>query len=303
MGNIAWQTSQDELQELFSRVGESKFEIHREKGSNRPSGYGFVDFKDPQAAAQAIQKFNGLEINGRELNVDYPSQTNSNRGGASSSASSSKASTFAQSKVRDIQRQPPMKAGPGTTSQKVNNVMESMSTAEIYDIMMSIKEDPEQGRRHLQTNPSLAYALLQAQVILGFIPTEKASSYFVGYEASSSNAMAVDAPQAAPSQPVAQPSYSLPAATPPPAFSYGTPPPQPVQARPPAAHPPLAELVRMPPQALAHFNLPDQFKTLINIVHTWSARSTTDFENLKPEQMAQIRRIFEEAQVPLPTRR
>lgn len=197
----------------------------------------------------------------------------------------------------------PLKAAPGSTSQKVNNVMDLMSTAEIYDIMMSIKEDPEQGRRHLQTNPSLAYALLQAQVILGFIPADKAPSYFVGYEANSSNAMAIDAPQAMPTQSSAPAPYAHPAPSQPPAFGYAAPSQPPVAAAAPPAHPPLAQLVRMHPQQLAQFNLPDQFKTLVNIVHSWSPRSAADFEALKPEQQAQIRRIFEEAQVPLPARR
>lgn len=195
--------------------------------------------------------------------------------------------------------------------------MDTMSTAEIYDIMMAIKEDPEQGRRHLQTNPSLAYAILQAQVILGFIPSDKAPQYFVGFEASQSNAMAVDHPQAAPSQP--QPHSAPPASyghpsggAPPQQAPYGYPGPQqppmqppqqpPMQPPPaqPAAMPSLAQLVRMPPPTVAQLNLPDQFKTLINIVHTWSSRSKAEFDSLRPEQMAQIRRIFEEAQVPLP---
>ena len=105
VGNIPWQTSQDELQELFNRVGEARFELHREKGTNKPSGYGFVDFNDPQTAALAIQKFNGYEINGRELNVDYPSTSSHKSGSGASSSSASKASAFAQSKARDIQRQ------------------------------------------------------------------------------------------------------------------------------------------------------------------------------------------------------
>jgi hypothetical protein len=196
-----------------------------------------------------------------------------------------------------------MKAAPGSTSQKVNNVMDSMSTAEIYDIMMAIKEDPESGRRHLQTNPSLAYALLQAQIILGFIPSDKAAQYFVGFDASSSNSMAVDAPQAAPSQPPPQAYYGGP----PPQQSapgYGAPPPnQPHMQQPLSAIPQLAELVRMPPQAMAQLNLPEQFKMLVNIVHTWSMRSATEFEALTQDQQLQVRRIFEEAKVPLPTRR
>jgi RNA recognition motif-containing protein len=105
VGNIPWQTAQEELQELFSRVGEARFELHREKGSNKPSGYGFVDFKDPQAASMAIQKFNGYDLGGRELNVSYPSQSAQKSGGGASSSSAPKASGFAQAKARDIQRQ------------------------------------------------------------------------------------------------------------------------------------------------------------------------------------------------------
>lgn len=196
-----------------------------------------------------------------------------------------------------------MKAAPGSTSQKVNNVMDSMSIAEIYDVMMAIKEDPESGRRNLQTNPSLAYALLQAQVILGFIPEDKAPQYFVGFDAASSSAMAVDAapvaaPPAAPyaHPPPQQPPYGYNA---PPAAQ---PPQQPPPSRLPGGIPPLAELVRVPAHLLPP-NLPDQYLTLVNIVHTWSARSAAEFESLKPEQMMQIRRIFEEAKVPLPSRR
>jgi len=192
--------------------------------------------------------------------------------------------------------------------------MDSMSIAEIYDVLMAIREDPEAGRRSLQTNPSLAYALLQAQVILGFIPEDKAPQYFVGFDASSSSAMSVDAaPSAVVSQTVAPPaaaSYAAPPSSQPP-YGYSAPPPaavqhqqppppQPLQQRQPGAPPPLAELVRMPPHVLAQFNLPEQYKTLVNIVHNWSSRSAAEFESLTPEQMLQIRRIFEEAHVPLP---
>lgn len=105
VGNIAWNTTEEELQELFSRVGEARFDLHREKGTSKSSGYGFVDFKDAQSALQALQKFNGFEVNGRELNVDFPSQSTKQAGAAGSSTSSSKASPFAQAKTRDVQRQ------------------------------------------------------------------------------------------------------------------------------------------------------------------------------------------------------
>ena len=191
---------------------------------------------------------------------------------------------------------------------------------------MSLKEDPEAGRRHLQTNPSLAYALLQAQVVLGYIPGEKAPSYFMGYEESNnSSAMAVDtntpynpmmpahapAPMAQPPSMPQQPSF-------PPQQPHMYQPPyqapvQPQQPAPismppvakpnPSGPPPLSDLVRMAPGQMDKLDLPPQYKTLVTIVHTWSQRPVHEFEALSTEQQAKIRRIFEDARVPLPSRR
>lgn len=105
VGNIAWGTTEEDLQELFSRVGEARFDLHREKGTSKSSGYGFVDFKDAQAALQALQKFNGYDLNGRELNVDFPSQSTKQTNATGAPPANTKASPFAQAKVRDIQRQ------------------------------------------------------------------------------------------------------------------------------------------------------------------------------------------------------
>lgn len=105
VGNIEWNTTEEELQELFSRVGEARFDLHREKGTSKSSGYGFVDYKDAQAALVALQKFNGYEVNGRELNVDFPSQSTKQTGLPGAPTTASKASPFAQAKVRDVQRQ------------------------------------------------------------------------------------------------------------------------------------------------------------------------------------------------------
>ena len=105
VGNIAWGTTEEDLQELFSRVGEARFDLHREKGTSKSSGYGFVDFKDTQTALQALQKFNGYDLNGRELNVDFPSQSTKQANITGAPPTNTKASPFAQAKVRDILRQ------------------------------------------------------------------------------------------------------------------------------------------------------------------------------------------------------
>jgi len=42
--------------------------------SGRPRGFAFVEFANPEQAAEAIQKFNGYELAGRPLRVNEANQ-------------------------------------------------------------------------------------------------------------------------------------------------------------------------------------------------------------------------------------
>lgn len=71
VGNLAFQTSSDDLQQLFSQAGtvESALVIEdRETGRSR--GFGFVEMSSKEEGEAAIAQFNGKEINGRNLNVN-----------------------------------------------------------------------------------------------------------------------------------------------------------------------------------------------------------------------------------------
>lgn len=41
-----------------------------DRATGRPRGFGFVEFADPAAVAEAIEKFDGYELGGRELRVN-----------------------------------------------------------------------------------------------------------------------------------------------------------------------------------------------------------------------------------------
>ena len=70
-GNLAWETTQEELQELFSQFGEvEEAIIITDKFSGRSKGFGFVTFTDDSAADEAIAKLNETEFKGRKVFVN-----------------------------------------------------------------------------------------------------------------------------------------------------------------------------------------------------------------------------------------
>ena len=71
VGNLDFNTTKAEVQSLFSEVGEIKdvfLPTDRETGRQR--GFAFVEFESDEAAANAIEKFNGYQLGGRALRVN-----------------------------------------------------------------------------------------------------------------------------------------------------------------------------------------------------------------------------------------
>jgi RNA recognition motif-containing protein len=84
VGNLSFQTSSDDLQELFAQAGtvESSAVVEdRETGRSR--GFGFVEMSTSEEGHAAIEKFNGMEIGGRSLTVNEakPREDRGGRGG------------------------------------------------------------------------------------------------------------------------------------------------------------------------------------------------------------------------------
>lgn len=71
VGNINWQASQEELQDLFAQHGQiEEAVIIHDRSTGRSKGFGFVTFTDDQAADAAVQALNGQEFQGRPLVVN-----------------------------------------------------------------------------------------------------------------------------------------------------------------------------------------------------------------------------------------
>ncbi len=84
VGNLAFQTSSDDLQELFAQAGTvESASVVEDRETGRSRGFGFVEMSSKEEGEAAIAKFNGQEVNGRSLNVNEakPREDRGGRGG------------------------------------------------------------------------------------------------------------------------------------------------------------------------------------------------------------------------------
>ena len=71
VGNLAFQTSSDDLQQLFAQAGTvESVSIIEDRETGRSRGFGFVEMSSKEEGQNAIEQFNGKEVNGRNLNVN-----------------------------------------------------------------------------------------------------------------------------------------------------------------------------------------------------------------------------------------
>lgn len=71
VGNLAWETNEDDLKQHFSAFGTvESAEVMRDKFTGRARGFGFVVMSTPEEAQVAIQHTEGVEFMGRPLKVN-----------------------------------------------------------------------------------------------------------------------------------------------------------------------------------------------------------------------------------------
>ena len=71
VGNLAWQTDENELRETFAPHGEVvSAQIITDRESGRSRGFGFVEMENDEEAKAAIDAVNGNEVGGRQLKVN-----------------------------------------------------------------------------------------------------------------------------------------------------------------------------------------------------------------------------------------
>jgi len=84
VGNLSYETTEDDLQKLFVEVGPVVSAVLiTDRGSGRSKGFGFVEMETEQAAQEAIERLNNYELNQRTITVSEarPPRERSSGGG------------------------------------------------------------------------------------------------------------------------------------------------------------------------------------------------------------------------------
>ena len=71
VGNLNFNTSEDELRNLFATYGQvDRVSIMTDRDTGRSRGFGFVEMANAEDGEKAIAALNGMQIGGRTLNVN-----------------------------------------------------------------------------------------------------------------------------------------------------------------------------------------------------------------------------------------
>lgn len=81
VGNISFDTTEQDLEELFGEIGTvQSANIITDRDTGRSRGFGFVELSSQEEGENAIAEFDGKEIDGRNLKVNE-AKPRENRGG------------------------------------------------------------------------------------------------------------------------------------------------------------------------------------------------------------------------------
>jgi RNA recognition motif-containing protein len=82
VGNLSFQTTEAELQDLFANFGAvERVSLIKDRDTGRSRGFAFVEMPSREEAENAIAQMNGANLGGRALNVNEARPKASGGGG------------------------------------------------------------------------------------------------------------------------------------------------------------------------------------------------------------------------------
>ena len=184
VGNISYDTTQDQLRALMQEVGPIKaikLVLNRETGQHR--GYGFVEYHSAAVAKSAMQNLAGRDLMGRKVRVDSANQNTAKAtkvgreqaaSGRNGGGGGEFGGDFSSRAHQQRQQQQPHQvvAGP-SQHEAVRNSLQQLTVYQIYDVLKQMKalcdQKPQAAEQILLARPPLAQALLQAQHMFGMV--------------------------------------------------------------------------------------------------------------------------------------
>jgi cold-inducible RNA-binding protein len=82
VGNLAFKTTSQELQEMFAQAGTvESASVVEDRDTGQSRGFAFVEMSTKEEATAAIEQFNGKELGGRFLKVNEAKPRENRSGG------------------------------------------------------------------------------------------------------------------------------------------------------------------------------------------------------------------------------
>jgi len=82
VGNLSRNVTEDDLKEAFEAFGQiASVNVIKDKFSDEPRGFGFIEMPSKDEAQSAIDDLNGKELKGQSLNVNEARPRTESRGG------------------------------------------------------------------------------------------------------------------------------------------------------------------------------------------------------------------------------
>ncbi len=82
VGNLSYETTEDELRNLFAQAGTvNAVELIKDRDTGTSKGFAFVTMNSQEEANAAIQQFNGYSLGNRELRVSVARPREERTGG------------------------------------------------------------------------------------------------------------------------------------------------------------------------------------------------------------------------------
>jgi RNA recognition motif-containing protein len=82
VGNLSFQATQQDLEELFSRIGPAtSVAVITDRSTGESRGFGFVEMESAEDAAKAIAELDGQELKGRALRISEAREDSRGGGG------------------------------------------------------------------------------------------------------------------------------------------------------------------------------------------------------------------------------
>lgn len=82
VGNLSFNTSSYDLEEIFGQIGTvQSVNVIEDRETGRSRGFAFVEMSSQEEGQNAISELNGKEVDGRELKVNEAKPRDNNGGG------------------------------------------------------------------------------------------------------------------------------------------------------------------------------------------------------------------------------